>query len=91
MLAGPPPAAPPLAPRSEDDARAFVRGLQRRHGGRLEERARAAAACMARWVAAGIDTRLGGRTLPGPARQAIAAAVLEAAFRLWPPTLDPRV
>ncbi len=89
LLAAPPsrPAAAPAAAAPP----AFLRALQRRHGGRAEARARAAAAAAAAWVGRGFEATMRGRPLPGPARQAVAAALMAAGFRLWAPTSAPRV
>ena len=84
----------PLAarkPRTEEQKRAFVKELQQRASGPAESSARVAASCMARWVAYGVETRLQGRALPGPARQSIACALLQGAFHLWEPESTPRV
>jgi hypothetical protein len=90
LLAAPPP-RPAAAAAAAVAAPAFLRALQRRHGGRAEARARAAAAAAAAWVGRGFEATMRGRPLPGPARQAVAAALMTAGFRLWAPTSTPCV
>jgi hypothetical protein len=90
LLAAPPPRTAAAAAAAVA-APAFLRALQCRHGGRAEARARAAAAAVAAWVGRGFEATMGGRAFPGPARLAVAAALMAAGFRLWPPTSTPRV
>jgi hypothetical protein len=88
LLHSPPRSPPPPPPGGPAAA---VRGLQTRLGWRAESRARVAVAAVVAWVARGFEATMAGRPLPGPARLAVAAALMPQAFRLWPPTTAPRV